>query len=466
MKNVKILYVEDEPSIQAFVKILFKKNNIKGVVFASDGLEALTLYKAKKFDLVITDMIMPVMGGFELIHKIRKINPQQIFAMVTGLDDIDELRKAIELRVNFFLSKPIKPIAFNAALQDTLCFIKQKQELDYTHSLLTQYKNALDGITLVSKTDKNGILTYVNQNLCDLFQYTKKELIGKKYSIFKHSSQSIEEEHCITKTLNEKKQWKGILKNEAKDGTVYITDVLITPLFDADGEIIEFVSTRYDITELEMYKVDLQKQLEIATQDIVDTQKEVVFTLGAIGERRSQETGFHVKRVAQYSYLLALLAGLSEEQAKLLRMASPLHDIGKIAIPDHILNKPGKLTPDEFKIMKTHSILGYDMLKSSAKEILKASAIVAHEHHERWDGNGYPRGLKADKIHIYGRITSICDVFDALGSDRVYKKAWPLERIIQLLKEGRGTQFDPNLIDLFLNNLDEFLEVRKEFKDK
>ncbi len=465
MRNVTILYVEDEASIRQFVKILFKKKDIKDVVFASNGAEAMELYANQEFDLVVTDMIMPVMDGFELIDKIREINPMQTVAMVTGLNNIEDLRRAIELRVNFFISKPIRPAKFNTVLKDALCFIRQKKELDFSNTILEQYKSALDGITLVSKTDKKGIITYVNQNLCDLFQYTEEELIGQDYSIFRHSSQSIEDFNNITKVVNEKKQWKGTLRNRAKDGTTYITDVLIAPLLDADGNITEFVSTRYDITELEMYKADLQKQLSVAIQDVVDTQKEVVFTMGAIGESRSRETGQHVKRVAQYSYILALLSGCSKEEAELLRMASPLHDIGKVAIPDHILNKPGRLTPDEFEIMKTHAALGYDMLKVSSKEILKTSAIVAYEHHERWDGKGYPKGLKEDETHIYGRITAICDVFDALGSDRIYKEAWELDKIIKLLKDGRGTQFDPNLIDLFLDNLDKFVEIRDELKD-
>ena len=143
-----------------------------------------------------------------------------------------------------------------------------------------------------------------------------------------------------------------------------------------------------------------------------------------------------------------------------------MHDIGKVAIADDILNKPGKLTYEEFEIMKTHSTLGYEMLKNSTRHILKTSAIVAYEHHERWDGNGYPRGLKGEEININGRITAICDVFDALGSDRIYKKAWELQKILELLKEGKGTQFDPSLVVLFLNNLDQFLEIRDLYIDK
>ena len=146
-------------------------------------------------------------------------------------------------------------------------------------------------------------------------------------------------------------------------------------------------------------------------------------------------------------------------------MASPMHDIGKIGIPDSILNKNGKLDADEWEVMKTHAQLGYDILKNSKREILQAAGIVSYTHHEKWDGSGYPRGLKGDDIHIFGRITAIADVFDALGSERVYKKAWPLEKILELFNEEKGKHFDPNLIDVFMNNLDEFLEIKEKYKD-
>ena len=207
------------------------------------------------------------------------------------------------------------------------------------------------------------------------------------------------------------------------------------------------------------------KAINSLTDEIEDTQREVVFTMGAIGESRSKETGNHVKRVAQYSKLLALFYGLTEKEADLLKQASPMHDIGKVAIPDSVLNKPGRFDPEERAIMDTHAKLGYDMLKNSSRELLQLAATVAYEHHEKWDGSGYPRGLKGEDIHIAGRITALADVFDALGSDRVYKKAWDDERIFTLFKEERGIHFDPKLVDIFFDNLDQFLKVREQFKD-
>ncbi|MEA1982988.1 MAG: response regulator [Campylobacterota bacterium] len=463
--NYAILYVEDTSSVRDFVKVIFETNEIENVVFASNGEEALAAYKQKAFDLVITDMLMPIMDGFELIEKIKILNTNQIFMMVTGLESKSDLIRAIELRVNYFIEKPIKPTKFMSVLNESFELIKQKRDAQLNTLLLSQYKTTIDDTTIVSKTDTDGNITYANSRFCEVSQYSVEELMGKNHRLLRSEKMSKEFFVEMWKTISSKKTWKGVVTNKAKDGSTYVVDSVIVPLLDLNNNIIEYMSIRRDITELELYKEDLKKQLDLAVSDVIDTQKEVVYTMGAIGETRSKETGNHVKRVANYSYTLARLVGLSEEKSELLKLASPMHDIGKVGIADSILNKPGKLTFDEFEIMKTHATLGYEMLKSSSRDILKTSATVAYEHHEKWDGSGYPRGLKGEEIHIYGRITAVCDVFDALGADRCYKKAWPLEKILDLLKENRGTHFDPTLIDLFIENIDKFLEIRDMYKD-
>ncbi len=206
-------------------------------------------------------------------------------------------------------------------------------------------------------------------------------------------------------------------------------------------------------------------QLIRANEEIINTQKELIARMGEIGETRSRETGNHVKRVAEYSYQLARLSGLPDDEAELLKMASPMHDIGKVAIPDRVLLKPGKLDAEEWEIMKTHASIGHDLLHHSKRPILKAAAIVAGQHHEKWDGSGYPAALAGEDIHIYGRITALADVFDALGSERVYKKAWPLEQILDLMNEQSGKHFDPDLVQLFQQNLPVFMSIRDEFTD-
>ncbi|MDX2474738.1 MAG: HD domain-containing protein [Candidatus Krumholzibacteria bacterium] len=187
--------------------------------------------------------------------------------------------------------------------------------------------------------------------------------------------------------------------------------------------------------------------------EIIATQKDIICIMGEAVESRSLETGQHINRVADGSALLGKLAGLSTDECELLRMAAPMHDVGKIGIPDAVLNKPGKLTVDEYKLMQTHAQLGYNILSQSERPILKAAAIVALEHHEKWDGSGYPRGLAGEDIHIFGRVVAIVDVFDALASNRCYREAMPMAKALQIITDGYGKHFDPRLLDLFLENL-------------
>jgi len=254
--------------------------------------------------------------------------------------------------------------------------------------------------------------------------------------------------------------------------------MMVIPMYDYDDNIIGAFQVINHRGETEKFDARDMERLTLAStyaaetlisvklaMEIEETQKEVVFTMGSIGESRSKETGNHVKRVAEYSKLLALAYGLDEDESELLKQASPMHDIGKIAIPDSILNKPGRFDENERHIMDTHAELGYHMIKNSERPLLKAAAIVAYEHHEKWDGTGYPRKLSGEEIHIYGRITALADVFDALGSDRVYKKSWNDEKIFKLLNDEKGKHFDPTLVDLFFDNIENIKEVRKTFKD-
>ncbi|WP_075980579.1 HD-GYP domain-containing protein [Bacillus massilinigeriensis] len=207
------------------------------------------------------------------------------------------------------------------------------------------------------------------------------------------------------------------------------------------------------------------RDVEDLTKEIEITQKEIIYTLGEIVEVRSNETGNHVKRVAEYSQLLASKCGLSKKEIELIKLASPMHDIGKVGIPDSILNKPGKLTLQEFEIIKTHTSLGYEMIKHSHREILQCAAEIALTHHEKWNGKGYPNGLMGEEIPITGRITAVADVFDALGSNRVYKDAWDLEDILDYFQSERGGHFDPRMVDILFENLDQFLLIKERYSD-
>jgi len=205
--------------------------------------------------------------------------------------------------------------------------------------------------------------------------------------------------------------------------------------------------------------IKAHEKVSVLNDELEETQSEIIFTLGEIAEARSHETGDHIKRVAEVSYLLALKYGLSEEDSALLKIASPMHDIGKISIPDHILNKAGKLTDDEFEIIKTHCTAGYKILNKSNRKLMKTAAIISLQHHEKYNGKGYPQGLNGDNIHIFSRITAAADVFDALISERIYKPALTLEEVIEIFIKEKGQHFEPKLVDLLLENIDEIMEA-------
>lgn len=236
------------------------------------------------------------------------------------------------------------------------------------------------------------------------------------------------------------------------------------------SENLLFVSMKNEISDMDRQLLDIYASNVAVTyenlllrDEVVDTQKELAYILGEAVEQRSKETGSHVKRVALFSYLFAVKYGLSHEEAELIKLASPLHDVGKIAIPDRILKKPGKFTPDEWEIMKTHAQLGADILNRSDNEIVRMGSIIASQHHERWEGGGYPNNLKGDDIHIAGRITALADVFDALGCNRCYKEPWPIEEILAEINLQKGKQFDPRLVEILHENINSVLEIRDAY---
>jgi putative two-component system response regulator len=215
--------------------------------------------------------------------------------------------------------------------------------------------------------------------------------------------------------------------------------------------------------ELKLHRDNLEDLIRHRTRELEDTRLEIIYRLARAAEFRDNETGQHVRRLSHYCSLLAQAAGLSKERCELIFHASSMHDVGKIGIPDNILQKPGKLDPGERQIMENHARIGADLLSGHDSELLQLASIIALTHHERWDGSGYPQGLLGDEIPIEGRITALCDVFDALINDRPYKKAWQDQEAIDEIRRQRGTHFDPQITDLFIDNLPKIFLVRKEF---
>ncbi|MFP4331996.1 MAG: HD domain-containing phosphohydrolase [Campylobacterales bacterium] len=593
MDNFRVLVVEDDPSILKLVTNYLQSDDIS-CDSAVDGLDAFEKLNdnLNYYHLILLDINMPRMNGLELVERLKELHFIHKIAIMSTLEDVSVLKKAISLGVDFFIDKPIDLMILREVLKKSRRSYKRKVDLDETLLLLNEYKDAVDESNIVSKTDPSGRITYANQKFCEISGYDLDELIGKPHSVVRHPDMPKEAFADLWKTIkDDKKVWRGIVKNRTKNGGYYVVDATIIPILDANKEVIEYIGIRHDITELEKYRELLETELDSSQMDlqqkanllqeyekainisaplsrmsvegeityvnkaftslfkypkdslvgknffevfgegstihivkssiekikrgkkpqkgvhilknsegedtylncslvpildldgkiielmaiysnitevvnlnkeIEDTQREIIQTMGVIGESRSKETGEHVKRVAEISAIIGRELGLDSQKVELIKSASPMHDIGKIGIPDSILLKPGRLTPEEFEVIKTHSTLGYEMLKGSNRELLKTASIIAHEHHERWDGKGYPRGLSGEDIHIYGRITAIVDVFDALGSDRCYKKAWPLDKVLSLLKEERGKQFDPQVVDVFFDNLDEILELNEK----
>lgn len=593
LSKISILYVEDDKYTQDEVRY-FLENKVANFYCAKNGQEGLDIFYKEQVDIIITDIQMPILTGLEMAKKLKEENFNVPIIITTAFNDTKYLFEAINLGVTNYITKPLnlKHMIENlVSIAKTIVLEKENKEI---YNSLMQYKDIVDERSIISKTDINGNITYVNEPFIQISGYQKEELLGKSHNIIRHPD--VNKEYFISMwhlIKDEKISWQGEVKNRAKDGTTYYLDMIIKPILNLEGEIIEFISLSNDITYLRQTKEYFKKQTEKKANDLnismniieqyekaieksniiirldlnrkityvndafvnalgyskeellgsdysilkqpqlskekyellvedifssngwkgqitnqrkdgslihfnvntfplkdldgnifeylgirhditeiinlhnelEQTQREVIYTLGDVGESRSQETGQHVRRVAEYSKLLAQKANLSSKDIDIIFTASPMHDIGKIGIPDSILNKPGKLDDKEWEIMKTHAQIGYEILKKSKRPILKAASIISYTHHEKWDGSGYPNKLKGEDIHIYGRITAIADVFDALGSDRTYKKAWPLEDILKLFTEQKGKHFDPYLVDLFMDNLDDFLKIRDEFKD-
>jgi putative two-component system response regulator len=216
---------------------------------------------------------------------------------------------------------------------------------------------------------------------------------------------------------------------------------------------------------LKAESMSAHQKLVAAHEALQASYLDTIHRLVVATEYKDEETGDHIVRIGRLSALLAKRLGLPDRQVKNIGFASPMHDIGKIGIPDHILLKPGRLTAEEFEIMKTHATIGAKILSKSKSDIIRCAQQIAVSHHERWDGSGYPQGLIGERIPLTGRIVALADTFDALTSRRPYKEPYPLEQTLDIMQASRGNHFDPDLLDLFMENIDDILAIKKEVQD-
>lgn len=258
---------------------------------------------------------------------------------------------------------------------------------------------------------------------------------------------------------------------KATPATSAIPVIFVTALADVEDEAQGFAVGAVDyITKPvspAIVKARVRTHLSLVrVEELRETRLQIVQRLGLAAEYKDNETGLHVIRMSHYSRVLALAAGFSEAQAEELLNAAPMHDVGKIGIPDAVLRKPGKLDGEEWEVMKQHAQIGADIIGEHPSGLLRMAREIALNHHEKWDGSGYPRGIGGAEIPVEARIIAIADVFDALTSERPYKKAWPLEEAVQLLREQSGRHFDPELVELFLGQLPAILEIKERWAER
>jgi len=384
----RILTVDDDK-----INLQLLNTILKGMDF--DVLQALNakvgleiLEKEKDIDLIVTDLMMPEMDGYEFTKKVKS-HPEMAnipVIMLTSLGQKKDKIKALESGVDDFLNKPLDKTELTLRVQ---AFLKVKK---YNDSLSNEKKQL--ELTLSEK------------------------------------------ENTLVKTLAD-------LKN-LNDDKHFLIQLL-------EDESMKLLSA--------------YRQLKETNIQMRNSNLEIIASLATAAEFRDNKTGMHIKRVSNYCALIAKKVGLPDDKCEEILNTSPMHDIGKIGIPDIILLKPGSLTPDEWKIMKTHAYIGYTILNGIKSDIMNTAATIAYTHHEKWNGEGYPRGLKKEEIPLEGRICAIADVFDALTSKRVYKDAFSVEKAVEILKEGRASHFDPDLLDLFIDALDQVVEIKEKYQD-
>ena len=488
----KMLIVDDEPSVHDVTKLALANFEFDGrpLVFLHAYSAAEARQCLEEHDNIALAMIDVVMesehAGLDLVRHIREVANNHLIRIVlrTGQPgqapertvirdyDINDYKEKTELSANKLYSTVFTSlrsfrdlVALDANRQGLERVIRASGEM-FRHSMLKDFiQGVLEQLIALLYLDNDSM--YVNCDTLALEQDPESitilaatgkfaALVGKEASkvlapeVFALISEALTQRTSITRDTN----YVGYF--QATAGREDVLFVSSSRPFSADS---------LNLVRLFCHNVSIAYANAILRDEIEGTQRDIVHMLGEAIETRSKETGQHVHRVAEYCRLIALGVGFSEREAEILRMAAPLHDFGKIGVPDHILHKPGRLDADEWEIMKTHASLGGDMLAKSKREILQTAAIISSQHHEKWDGSGYPLGLRGEDIHIFGRISAVADVFDALGSRRCYKDPWSLDKIFSLFAEQRGRHFDPALVDWMLENREALLAVRDQFPD-
>ena len=490
----KVLIVDDEQSVHDVTKLALKN-------FAFDGknlefMHAYTGQEAKKILLAESDIALALVdvvmetehAGLDLIQYIRQDLKNKMIRLIlrTGqpgesperrviLDfDINDYKEKSELTAQKLFSTILTSLrsyrdleSLNNNRKGLHRVIESTREIFRPKMLQGFIQGVLEQLIALLNLERNSLYAHCDSVAIEQKTNKSMEIVAATGTFNSMIGQSPEGNlpkgvvEILKEALTKKSlvirgnEYVGYFKpTPEREDVIYIRANESLPQDDSN------------LVKLFLQNVSIAYANALLKDEIEGTQRDMVYMLGEAIETRSKETGNHVRRVAEYSYIIAKGLGLSEKEAEIIKVASPLHDFGKIGIPDSILHKPGKLTEDEFEIMKSHAIMGKELLERSNREILQASAIIAGEHHEKWNGKGYPNQLVGNEIHIYGRIVAVADVFDALGSKRSYKEPWLLKDILALLERDKGSHFDPEIIDWVINNVDKMNEVTARYPDE
>jgi PAS domain S-box-containing protein len=458
----RILAIDDDPeSLQLIGRILGERFECVGAEAASTAREMLS---DGRFDLVLCDIRVSDESGRPLVEEVAADHPATAVVLITPEDDSELVERALELEVHGYLVKPFRPgqvrvIAQNALRRRALEAIERARR----KTLGEQIQAAVDIAPVaifVKDLDRRYLLA--NRVAHEISGLEPGEMIGRvDADVVPPESELLIREGDMRVLRNEEPCEREATVTLGGRERTFLT--VRFPYLDGEGNLSGIVGVATDITaqrEAERLQRDLAAARERSIEELRSSRQETVERLARAIELHDADTGRHGDRMAPIVSHLASQLGLGDEQILLLRAAAPMHDVGKIATPAEILRKPGPLTPEERTEMQRHAEVGHQILSGSESELLQMAARIALTHHEWFDGNGYPRGLAGEEIPIEGRIVAVADVFDALLSDRPYRSARSVEEAVELVKQGRGTQFDPEVVDVLVDHLEDALELR------
>jgi response regulator RpfG family c-di-GMP phosphodiesterase len=487
----KILLVDDEPEVHEVTRLVLgnfrfedRPLNILSAMTAAEAKEL--LQESTDIAVILLDVVMESdQAGLALVDHIRNVmgNRNVRIVLRTGQPgqapehevivryDINDYKEKTELT-----SQKLATTLFASlrSYRDIMTIEANKRGLErvisasahiFSHEKTAEFASAvLSQLATLIGMDRGALYCKVDPRRGEQGTHILVSAATGDYTryVAKPADETLPPR--ILETLQAAQQTKAH-QFRADHYVLHFTDSQHTESLLYVGEAWNLTELDYRLVEVFCTNVSIGFENLHLNQDLFESQLEMIYLLAGAAESRSRETAAHVRRVGELASFLARRHGLDDATCDNLRHAAPLHDIGKIGIPDAILNKPGTHTPDETVVMRTHAELGHQMLEKSPRSVLRLAAEIALSHHENWDGSGYPRGLRGEDIPLVGRITMLADVFDALGSDRCYKDAWEWQRIRSFITEQRGIKFDPKLVDLMLEHWEEAIAIRADLPD-